>query len=186
MTREARILNADGSETPLKPKEEKFRILELMSACGGSIRTVFSPRIQNDERLLTHLHAADQKLPLNAKASELAGVDIFGNAILVPTELLETADERRKRRENPEFLYVNIHNVWTKTRSTEKGSEGDMLEGGFILDWGAKGMGFGQLEFRQFGPDVRNLKIECRTETMGEDFAKQALAFFAASMKVVE
>lgn len=97
-----------------------------------------------------------------------------------------TKEERKKAMENPEFVYVNINHVWTKTRSTDPASEGEMLEGGFVLDWGAKGLGFGQLEFRQFGPDVKNLKIECRTETMGEDFAKKALAFFANSIKVVE
>lgn len=95
-------------------------------------------------------------------------------------------EERKKAKENPEFVYVNIDHVWTKTRSTEEGATGEMLEGGFVLAWGAKGLGFGQLEFRQFGPDVKNLKIECRTERMGEDFAKKALAFFIDSIKVVE
>lgn len=97
-----------------------------------------------------------------------------------------TPEERKKALENPEFIYVNINHVWTKTRSTDPVDEGLMLEGGFVLDWGAKGIGFGQLEFRQFGPDVKNLKIECRSEHMREDFVKKALAFFANSIKVVE
>lgn len=95
-----------------------------------------------------------------------------------------TPEERKQAMENPEFVYVNINHVWTKTTAPDP--DRGMLEGGFVLDWGAKKIGFGQLEFRQYGTDVKNLKIECRSEHMGPNFVKKALEFFVNSLTIVE
>lgn len=94
-----------------------------------------------------------------------------------------TSEERKKAMENPEFVYVNINHVWTKTKEEKTG---EMMEGGFVLDWGAKGIGFGQIKFHQKGTDVRKLSIECQSECMGEKFVRQAVEHFMKNVKIVE
>lgn len=80
--------------------------------------------------------------------------------------------KRKDRFTNPKFVYVNVDHVYT--RRSDKNT-GEMLEGGFVLAWGAKGIGCGQMTFHQNGNDVRNLKILCSTEHMGRDFVMKAL-----------
>lgn len=92
-------------------------------------------------------------------------------------------EERRAALENPEFVYVNINHVFT--RSSEP-KTGEMLEGGFVLDWGAKKIGFGQIRFWQKGKDVRKLRIECESECMGTEFVRKALLHFAKTAKILE
>lgn len=51
---------------------------------------------------------------------------------------------------------------------------------GFILEWGAKGMGFGELTFVQ----KLDGKIECETECMGREFVEQAIAALLKKVKM--
>jgi len=94
-----------------------------------------------------------------------------------------TPEERKKALENPEFFYVNINHVWTDTRDKKEES---MLSGGFVLDWAAKHIGFGQIRFRQKGTDLKKLELECESEHMGKDFVEKALAHFLKNTKIVE
>lgn len=90
---------------------------------------------------------------------------------------------RKKALENPEFVYVNVDHVYSRSADKETG---EMLEGGFVLAWGAKGIGFGQLAFHQNGPDVKNLKITCSSEHMGRDFMRQALEHLAKTVELTD
>jgi len=96
--------------------------------------------------------------------------------------MLPTAEEMKAARENPEFLYVNLASTWAK----RDGSTGEMMEGGFKLAWGAKNLGFGEIEFHQAGLDHDSQKIQCRSERMGPDFVKKVLDHFMRNVEIVE
>ena len=58
--------------------------------------------------------------------------------------------------------------------------------GGFVLLWGAKGVGFGELTFKIVGGkkneetgEIEGATIVCDSECMGKQFVKEALAAFA-------
>ena len=51
-------------------------------------------------------------------------------------------------------------------------------EEGFVLDWRAKGIGFGEISFCQY----KN-KTVCETESMSKDFIKQAVDFWLKSLE---
>lgn len=96
---------------------------------------------------------------------------------------LRTRGEIKAALENPEFLYVNINAAWTTKDDAENEA---MLEGGFVLDWMAKKIGFGQITFIQSGPDVKSLKVKCQSERMGREFVAKALAHLAKTIEIVE
>lgn len=85
---------------------------------------------------------------------------------------------------HPKFVYVNLNNVWT-TKETKHGS---MLKGGLILSWGAKGIGYGQITFRQKAVrgSLKNIVVECESECMGREFVAQALEHLAKTVKIIE
>lgn len=64
--------------------------------------------------------------------------------------------------ENPRFKSVELGSVWQK---------------GFIIEWGAYGIGCGELTFRV----DRKGKLEMDTECMGKEFAKKILLAFVDS-----
>ena len=74
------------------------------------------------------------------------------------------------------FIYVKLGNAW---QPWEK--DGEFYEGGFVLDWAAEKMGFGQLTFYNKG-DI----TECSTECMSKGFVKEALNFFYNNLKLVK
>ena len=61
-----------------------------------------------------------------------------------------------------EFTDVEITSSWGKWEKND---------GGFIISWGCKNVGFGELTF--FSKDG---KTHCDSEAMGKEFIKQALA----------
>jgi hypothetical protein len=73
--------------------------------------------------------------------------------------LTQSRDASREAMENPKFVYVKL-------------SE-DQPMGGFILDWGAEKVGFGQITFY-----VKKKRLVCDTETMGPRFVKAAMLHF--------
>lgn len=73
-----------------------------------------------------------------------------------PNQSLEDLAAARK---NMKFVYVKV-------------SE-DVPMGGFILDWGVEGIGFGQITFYE-----KNKQLVCDTETMGPSFVKAAMLHF--------
>jgi hypothetical protein len=64
--------------------------------------------------------------------------------------------------------------------------------GGFVLHWGAKGVGFGELTFRlkggqwdeDMGEAVGDTEVVCDSEGMGPEFIQQALIHFAKTLKI--
>lgn len=70
-----------------------------------------------------------------------------------------TAEESRAAMDNPKFVSVKL-------------SE-DLPAGGFILEWQAEKIGFGQITFY-----VKNKQLLCDTECMGRDFVKAAMLHF--------
>jgi hypothetical protein len=68
-------------------------------------------------------------------------------------------EEKRDAQDNPKFVSVKL--------------SGDMPMGGFILDWQAEKVGFGQITFY-----TKNKILTCDTETMGAAFVKAAMLHF--------
>lgn len=93
-----------------------------------------------------------------------------------------TTAEIWKAMDDPKFTSVHIQGTWIKKADKKNGA---MLEGGFVLCWGAKDVGFGTLTFRQKveGPKV---EMECESEHMGRDFVRKALEHFAKTVEIVE
>jgi len=60
-----------------------------------------------------------------------------------------------------EFTYSEITSVWGPWEKNE---------GGFIVSWGCKNIGFGELTFF-----IRDGVSHCDSETMSKDFIKQTL-----------
>lgn len=79
----------------------------------------------------------------------------------------ETAEERKRKFEKPEFTHVSFSHGWRKWR--KKGFEGD--NGGCTILWGAKGIGGGELTIK-----LNKLgELYLDTERMGKDFTKKIL-----------
>jgi len=98
--------------------------------------------------------------------------------------LIEARKKARKEAlEKLEFVYVNVDHVYSRRSDKETG---EMLEGGFVLAWGAKGIGFGQIAFHQDGEDLKKLKITCSSECMGLDFVKKALLHLANTVELTD
>lgn len=79
----------------------------------------------------------------------------------------QTKEELEAARKALKFVYVKV-------------SE-DVPKGGFILDWGVEGIGFGQITFYE-----KNGKLACDTETMGRSFVKAALLHFLENSVVYD
>lgn len=74
-----------------------------------------------------------------------------------------TPEELKAARENPEFVY-------TELKTWEKHSHND---GGFLLQWGAKGVGFGEFAFVK-----EDDRVICYTECMSKEFIKKTVLNF--------
>lgn len=79
--------------------------------------------------------------------------------------------------DKPQFVYVKLGNCWGPWK--RKGGSGN--GGGFELEWGAKGIGFGVLTFY-----IKNKKAYCSTECMGKAFVSAAMSHFLATQVVYE
>jgi len=74
-----------------------------------------------------------------------------------------TPEELKAARENPEFVYTELQ-TWDKHPHND---------GGFLLQWGAKGVGFGEFGFVKEGD-----KVVCYTECMSKEFIKKTVLHF--------
>jgi hypothetical protein len=66
------------------------------------------------------------------------------------------------------FDYVKLGYTWARGKE----------DSGFTLNWSAGKVGFGQLTFWKQGA-----KTTCETETMSQDFIKQAVKFWLKSLE---
>lgn len=83
-------------------------------------------------------------------------------------DLSQSRAEAKKKMDEPKFVKVVVDKVWGKWgRKDRRGNKG-----GFYVHWSAKGIGFGELTFFM-GFDG---KLHCRSECMGRNFVKKALA----------
>ena len=79
--------NGDPLETEVTPKNEKvFSMEELQSFVKGYFEIVALPMGQ---RMVVNEEAIRLNLPYNKKASELAGGEILGDALVCDGEFLE-------------------------------------------------------------------------------------------------
>ena len=76
-------------------------------------------------------------------------------------------EEHEKKMADPKFTDVKLEDSWVRWGKGKRGNNG-----GFNLTWGAQGIGFGEITFFL---DRKN-KLHCRSECMGRDFVKKALA----------
>lgn len=76
------VIRANGTEAEVKPKGKRLSLEEMQAAVGGYIErvTIRGGEIYVDEEGLL------KGLPLNQKASELAGRDLVGNALVLVRE----------------------------------------------------------------------------------------------------
>lgn len=79
----------------------------------------------------------------------------------------QSKEELEAARKNMKFVYVKVNE--------------DVPKGGFILDWGVEGIGFGQITFYE-----KNNQLACDTETMGRSFVKAALLHFLENSVVYD
>lgn len=93
---------------------------------------------------------------------------MVGKAEELGWSLKQTPEERKKACETLEFVYVKldcIRGPWKK-----KGVLQD--KGAFVMTWGCKGIGFGELAFCI----EKDGTVSCQTETMRGDFIQAAMA----------
>jgi hypothetical protein len=79
------------------------------------------------------------------------------------------AEEARKAVREPKFVYVKMEQIWGPWR--RRGGKGNA--GGFLLRWGAEGVGFGEMQF-----SFKRGRMYCDTECMGMDFIRAAFDHF--------
>ena len=70
-------------------------------------------------------------------------------------------EDRENPRKNPEFTYTKLSGPW----GPHSGNDG-----GFIIQWGCKGVGFGELAFYK-----KDGKIYCDTEMESKKFIRRAI-----------
>ena len=81
-----------------------------------------------------------------------------------------TAEEHKAARENPEFVYSELGGTWKENKPHN--------DGGFLIQWGAKGVGFGEFAFVKEGD-----KVKCYTECMSKEFIRKTLLHFLESIE---
>ena len=93
-----------------------------------------------------------------------------------------------KKGDPYEFTYIAVSHAWGKKEYAKRPEWNNW--GGFVVSWGAKGVGFGELTFvlkgGKFNEETRELEgatLECDSEAMGRQFIKEAL--MALAEKVV-
>jgi len=69
-----------------------------------------------------------------------------------------------------EFTHTSISSAW---------GPWDRNDGGFIISWGCKNVGFGELTF-----SIKNGETHCDSETMSREFIKQALEHLVESVNI--
>ena len=74
------------------------------------------------------------------------------------------------------FEYVMLGDSWQSWES-----DGGEMPAGFVLNWSAYDIGFGQLTFYRHGD-----KTECYTECMSPEFVKATLDHFFDSLVLVD
>ena len=80
----------------------------------------------------------------------------------------QSSEEHKKKMTDPQFVKVAVDKIWGKWgRKDRRGNKG-----GLYINWGAKGVGFGEITFFM---DFDG-KLHCRSECMGRNFVKKALA----------
>ena len=76
------VIRADGTSAEIKPKGKKLSLEEMQAAVGGYIERV---SVRGGEIYVDEDGIA-KGLPLNQKASEIAGMDLRGNALVLARE----------------------------------------------------------------------------------------------------
>jgi len=76
------VIRADGTEAEVKPKGKTLSLEEMQAAVGGYIERV---QIRGGEVYVDE-DGRMKGLPLNMKASMLAGMDLCGNALVLTRE----------------------------------------------------------------------------------------------------
>jgi hypothetical protein len=71
-----------------------------------------------------------------------------------------------------EFEYVKLGGTWDKHKNND---------GGFVLQWAANGIGFGELSFIK-----KDGKTECHTECMSRKFIDAALKYFLDNIDMLD
>ena len=80
----------------------------------------------------------------------------------------QSREEHDKKMADPKFTDVKVDRSWARWRGKKK----DGNNGGFVVTWGAKGVGFGEITFIVDKKD----KLHCHSECMGRNFVRKALA----------
>lgn len=76
------VIRANGTEAEVKPKGKTLTLEEMQAAVGGYIErvTIRGGEVYVDEDGIA------KGLPLNLKASQMAGMDLLGNALVLTRE----------------------------------------------------------------------------------------------------
>ena len=103
-----------------------------------------------------------RKRKIDPKKLKKAVIGMEAKAKELGWSLSTPASDARKAMEQPQFVSVKL---------------GDSLaNGGFILQWQAEKVGFGEITFY-----VKKKKLICDTECMGPGFVKAAMLHFLES-----
>lgn len=82
----ALILNADGTRQEVKG----IAFTQMQEAVGGYVERVF---LSDGRSMYVNEDGRMKQLPLNEQASQLAGVDIVGNAVVLTKKEEDEQDE---------------------------------------------------------------------------------------------
>jgi hypothetical protein len=80
----SRWIKADGKETRLFPNGKAWSLKEMQEKVGGYVEVIFRTSMSQDYVMVVNEEGRQQRLPVNQKASEVAGQMIVGNVLIVP------------------------------------------------------------------------------------------------------
>lgn len=85
-TRTSLWVKADGTDQDVRPKGERWTLTEMQEKVGGYIEVVPDTNLPAGQLMVANEEGLLLGLPLNRKATMMAGRPIVGDVLIIPTE----------------------------------------------------------------------------------------------------
>lgn len=80
----SRWIKASGEETRLFPNGKQWSLKEMQEKVGGYVEMIFRTSMSQDYVMVANEEGRLHHLPVNQKASEVAGQMIVGDVLIIP------------------------------------------------------------------------------------------------------
>lgn len=80
----SRWIKASGEETRLFPSGKQWSLKEMQDKVGGYVEIIYRTSLSQNYVMVANEEGRLQGLPVNEKASEVAGQMIVGDVLIVP------------------------------------------------------------------------------------------------------